>query len=93
MNKFPFAAVLLMLIAGICFIIFIVANYAFDNPDSGLFTRLNESAEKTMNTKYHNWFIERIEHIRTGFGLSAVILFSISIVIAIATGFQRTDEG
>lgn len=91
MNKFPFAAMVLMLLSGVCFIIFIVANHAFDDPDIGLFTKLNESMQKTTSTKYQNWFSERLDHIRTGFGLSALVLFLISIVVAIATGFKRVD--
>lgn len=91
MNKFPFAAMVLILLSGVCFIIFITANYALDNPDNGLFNLLDDSAGETMNIKHNSWFDDRIDHIRTGFGLSALILFSIGIVVAIAQGFSRVE--
>ena len=92
MRRFPFAAMALILLSGVCFIIFITANYALDNPDNGLFTKLDESASNTMNTARYNWFNDRIDHIRTGFGLSALILFSVGIIVAIATGFSENNE-
>ena len=92
MNKFPFAAMVLILLSGVCFIIFITANYVYDNPDTGLFNLLDDSSDQTMNTKHQNWFDERIDHIRTGFGLSALILFSVGIVVAIAQGFSRVES-
>ena len=91
MNKFPFAAMVLILLSGVCFIIFISANYVLDNPDNGLFNLLDDSAGKTMNSKYNTWFDTRLDHIRTGFGLSALVLFSVAIVIAIAQGFSRVE--
>lgn len=91
--KFPFAAMALMVLAGVCFIIFIVANYALDNPDTGLFTKLNESAGKTMNTGMLTWFQERLDNIRTGFGLSGLILFSLAIVVAVAQSFDKGEYG
>ena len=87
--KFPFAAMVLILLAGVCFIIFIVANYALDNPDSGLFQQLNESAQKTMNVKHQNYFSGILDHIRFGFGMSSLLLFSLAIVIAIAQSLGK----
>ena len=88
--KFPFAAMMLILLSGVCLIIFIVANYAYDNPDSGLFNQMSDSAERTMNTKHINWFTEIITHVRYGFGLCSLILFTLGIVVAIAQSFHQT---
>ena len=93
MNQYPFAAMVLALLAGVCFIFFIVFNYAYDNPDNGLFTKLNESAKDTMNADTFSWFSARLDHIRTGFGLSALVLFSLSILIFVVTSFKKTDAG
>lgn len=82
----------LILLSGVCFIIFITANYALDNPDNGLFTLLDSSSDNTMNSKHQSWFDTRLDHIRTGFGLSALILFSIGIIVAIAQGFSRVEN-
>lgn len=92
MRQFPFAAMLLVLLAGICFILFIVANYVYDNPDSGLFTLLNRSASKTMNAEKLSWFGVRLEHLRTGFGMSALIFFSLAILIFVVKSFDKGDE-
>lgn len=93
MREFPFAAMVLVLLAGVCFILFIVFNYAYDNPDTGLFTLLNKSAGRTMNAEHLSWFGVRLDHIRTGFGLSALILFSLAILIFVFTSFRKTDTG
>jgi hypothetical protein len=90
MRQFPFAAMALILIAGVCFIFFIVFNYAYDNPDNGLFNLLEKSAEKTMNADKLSWFGMRLDHIRTGFGLSALVLFSLAILIFVVKSFDET---
>jgi len=88
--KFPFAAMVLILLSGVCLIIFIVANYAFDNPDSGLFYKLSDSAGQTMNAGRQVWFATLLTRVRYGFGLCALILFTLGIVVAIAQSFHST---
>ena len=88
--KFPFAAMVLVLLSGVCLIIFIVANYAYDNPDTGLFYQLSDSAEQTMNAGHNAWFADILEHVRYGFGLCSLVLFSLGIVVAIAQSFHDT---
>jgi putative exporter of polyketide antibiotics len=90
--KFPFAAMVLILLAGVCFIFFIVANYLYDNPDTGLFTLLQKSANETMNEGHRAWFGVRLEHIRTGFGLSAALLFTLAIVVFIAQSVDNRSQ-
>lgn len=67
----------------------IMFNYAFDNPDSGLFNLLNESAGNTMNAARHTWFIDILSHVRIGFGMSGVILMGLGILVAVASSFDK----
>lgn len=88
MRSFPFVSILLLIGAAVCFVIFIMFNYAFNNP-GGLFTLLDESAAQTMNAGTYSWFNTRMDHIQTGFGLSGVVLLSLGIISAIAAGFKK----
>ena len=66
---------------------FIMFNFAFVNPDNGLFTILDERASEWESTTLYNWFGVRLDHITTGFGMSALILFSLGIIVAVAKSF------
>lgn len=81
-------SILLIIGAGICFVMFIMFNYAFNNADTGLFVKLNESAQKTMNADTRSWFVNLTGHIQTGFGMSGVILMGLGIFVAVANSFK-----
>ena len=83
-KNYPFVAMILVLLAGICFIIFIMFTYAYENPDSGLFTKLDESASETMSTENYNWFSDIVDHVKTGIGFGGVFLLTLAIIIAAA---------
>lgn len=87
MRQFPFAAIILIIGAGICFTMFIMFNYAYTNPDTGLFTILEEHASDWDSSTLQTWFGVRIEHLKTGFGMAGVILFALGIIVAVARSF------
>lgn len=87
--KFPYAAFMCIIVSGLCFTMFIVFNYAYQNPDSGLFTKLDESAQKTMNDKWYDWFVDRKNNITAGFGMVGVVLLLSAILITVAAGFEH----
>lgn len=87
--RFPFAAFMCIIVAGLCFTIFIVFNYAYQNPESGLFTILDETAQKTMDAKWYNWFVARKNNIANGFGLAGVVMMLCAILVTVAAGFEQ----
>lgn len=91
--KFPFAAFLCVIVACLCFAVFIVFNYAYNNPDSGLFTELDEYAQKTMSAKYYDWYSQRVNMIKNGFGMAGVVVLFAAIVITVAAGIEDRQDG
>ena len=87
--KFPISSMLLVVVGGLCFVIFIIFNYAYQNPDSGLFVMLMESANKTMNSNMVSWFSDIKDTIATGFGLTGVAMFGLAIIIYIADALRQ----
>lgn len=93
-RNYTFASMMLVLLAGVCFIIFIMFTYAYENPDSGLFTKLDESAEETMNAEGYSWFSDILDHVKTGIGFGGVFLLTLAIIIAAAGALGgRPGEG
>jgi hypothetical protein len=45
-----------------------------------------------MNAEKLSWFGVRLEHLRTGFGMSALIFFSLAILIFVVKSFDKGDE-
>ncbi len=96
MRHYPFAAMILALIGGIMFILFIMFTYAYENPDTGLFTKLDESASETMNPGTYNWFSDIVDHVKTGIGFGGAFLMVMAFLIFIAGSFSggpREGEG
>ena len=91
--RFVFSAFLCVIVAGLCFSVFIVFNYAYNNPDTGVFTKLDETAQKTMSEKWYNWFSARKTTIANGFGLAGVVILLCAILITVAAGFEKRQEG
>lgn len=87
--RFPFMAFLCVIISGLCFSVFIVFNYAYNNPDSGVFTILDEKASEQMSSKWYNWFTERRERIVNGFGMAGVVILFVAIIITVASGLEH----
>lgn len=87
--RFPYAAFMCIIVSGLCFAMFIVFNYAYQNPDSGLFNKLDEMAQKTMSESRYNWFVERKNNIAAGFGIFGVLLLACAILITVAAGFEH----
>ena len=87
--RFATAAFLFVAVAGLLFTLFIVWNYALYEPDSGLFIKLNESAEQNMNAGNFNKFQTSMDHIGTGIGLAGVVSFGLAVICFIADALSR----
>lgn len=80
-------SIVLIIVSGLCFVMFIMFNYAYNNPGNGLFNILQSHASNWDSGTLQTWYGVRISHIQTGFGLSGVFLFSLGILVAIIRGF------
>lgn len=90
--RFSLSSLLLIIVAGMCFAMFIIFNYAFNDPATGLFEKLNESAIRVMSSDWLSWFQMRKEHIATGFGLSGVVMMGLAIFLFIADALGDTGS-
>lgn len=91
--RLPVASILLILVAGFCFGIFILFNYVLFTPGSGLVPMLNESAQNIMSGAWYSWFIDRVDTITIGFGFTGIICLGLAFVIFIADALSdpRSD--
>ena len=85
-------SILLIIGSGICFVMFILFNYVYTNPDNGLFTILTDYSSKWDSSTLRSWFGVRINHLTTGLGMSGVILFSLGILVAIVKSFKGVSN-
>lgn len=90
--NYPVAAIVLVVISGMCFSLLIITNYAFHDEDVGLFTKLNESAQRTMEAGHFTWWLEIKDHLSTGFGLAGVAFMGLAIFVFIVDSFGRRDS-
>ena len=77
--RFPISSMVLVGIAGICFFLFVVFNYAYMGED-GLKEQLNESAQKTMTGDRLASWDSNIEQLSQGFGIACVICCLLALV-------------
>lgn len=87
--KFLVAAIILVLLAGTFHVLFIVYDYAYNNPDSGGFILAQEALNDSLNPYYRNWVNNRTIMMRQFFGIGRVILLALCIVMFVAEVFTR----
>lgn len=91
MNKMPFVSILFILLAGVCFVIFLMFNYAYYNSNNGLFNILDDHASDDMTTDNYNFFDTVNSHVKTGIGFAGVFMLALGLITALASGFNKTE--
>lgn len=91
--RFPISSLILICIAGIMLFLFVMFNYAFNDPNIGMNTKLNESAQKTLTGDRLTSWNNNLAHLKEGFGISSALCFLLSVVFFLADLFGgRRDE-
>lgn len=86
--KYAIAGIMFVIVATICFILYIIFNFVLYNPDTGIETILNEKAQDMFNqNNLDKWNYTRA-NIATGFGISGVVCMGISFALFIAAAFE-----
>jgi Na+/H+ antiporter NhaC len=93
MRNYAFGAFLLVIVAAICFIVFVVFNYALYNPDSGVDTILNEKAAELMNERNLAKWNNTRANISTGFGMMGVICLFLAIILFVLSALKTRRAG
>ena len=93
MKGFVVVIILMVVMAGIFHMLFIGFDYAFHNPDSGVFVKLGEAANKTMNQAARDKAENTSNMLRNAFGLARVICVGLIPVAAIIYATQKPRGG
>ncbi len=79
---------MLIMVAGICFVLFVSFNYAFHS-EGGLKNRLWEQANKSLTGDQANRFNDLMPQLSQGFGITGVLCFLLAIVIFVFDAFSH----
>ena len=77
--RFPISSLVMVGVAGMCFFLFVIFNYAYMG-DDGLVEQLNESAQKTLTGDRLTSWDDNIEQMKQGFGIACVICCLLALV-------------
>ena len=89
--RLPISALMLILVAGICFAMFMGFNYAF-NSKNGLKNQLWDTANKTMDGSQLSQFNDLMPQLTQGFGIISVICFLLAIAIFVVDAFRGPGD-
>jgi len=87
--RFPISSLIFICIAGIMLFLFVMFNYAFNDPSVGMTSKLNESAQKTMTGDRLTSWNHNLAQMKDGFGITSALCFLLAIVFYIADLFGR----
>ena len=90
--RFPISSLVLICISGILLFLFVMFNYAFNDPDVGMNSKLNESAQKTLTGDRLTNYNHQLAQLKEGFGISSVLCFLVGIIIFLANLFGGRKE-
>ena len=91
--RFPISSLVLICIAGILLFLFIMFNYAYNDPDIGMTSKLNESAQKTLTGDRLTSWNHNLAQMKEGFGISSALCFLLAIIFFLADLFgERREE-
>jgi len=89
--RLPIASLIMIMVAGVCFFLFISFNYAFHG-EGGLKEQLWESANETLTGKQKTQFDNLMPMLTQGFGIACVLCFAMAIVFFVVEAFSRPPE-
>lgn len=80
--KFPIFTALSIMLTGLFFFLYIMFNFAFHNPASGAFTRLDEEIDTVMDSGWAAWTRDILDFQHSWWGTCFVVLIIMVIVCA-----------
>lgn len=94
MRAFALAAITLVILTGFFHIMFIMFDYAYYNPDNGVFTILPEKMNETMNPIYQNITWNQTMMFREAFGVGRFVTLALGVVMFVigAMDYVVTDR-
>jgi hypothetical protein len=90
--KFPIFTALSIMLTGLFFFLYITFNYAFHNPESGAFTRLDELRPSTLGN-YSGWAADILNFQHNWWGTCFVVLIVMTIVCAFIDVLRNPKQG
>ena len=90
--RFPISSLIFICLAGVMLFLFIMFNYAFNDPDVGMTSKLNESAHKTLTGDRLTRWDSQLAQMKDGFGISSALCFLIGVVLFLADLFGHKRE-
>ena len=92
--RFPISSLVFICISGVLLFLFIMFNYVFNDPDVGMNSKLNESAQQTLTGDRLTSWNHNLAQLKEGFGISSVLCFLVGVMIFLADLFGgRRQEG
>ena len=86
--KLPISTMMLIMVAGLCFVMYVSFNYAFHS-DDGIRNKLWESANKTLTGDQATKFNDLMPQLTQGFGIAGVLCMLLAIVIFVLDAFSH----
>lgn len=77
--KFPISSLIMIGIAGILLFMFVMFDYTFNDPDTGIKEKLNESAQEHLTGQRLNHWNQQIGELSQAFGIASVMCFLLAI--------------
>ena len=89
--RFPISSIMMVAIGGICFMIYIIFNWAFNGPGN-LTDVLSDSANKTMSGGQLTQFQNILPELQQTFGIACVMCFVLAVVFFLVDTFSKDGE-
>ena len=86
--RLPIAAIVMIMVAGVLFFLFVGFNNAFHGP-GGLKEKIWEAGNRTMSGEREASFDAMMPKITQGFGIASVLCFLLAIVFFVVEAFSR----
>lgn len=90
--KYAVLAILMIILAGTFHILFIMFDNAYNNPDTGAFTKLTEVMNKTLNDEYRDRTYNNTLMYKEFFGIGRVITIALAPVLFAIEAFTHKTK-
>jgi len=89
--RLPIAALVMIMIGGLLFFLFIGFNYAFHG-EGGLKEQIWDAANKSLTGSRKTQFDDLMPQLSQGFGIASVLCFMLAIVFFVVEAFSKPPE-
>jgi len=92
--KFVVLAIFMVLFFGVFHMVFIVFDYAYNDPDAGAFSLLQDSFNETVeDTDRQDWYNDHQNFYLEFFGIARFGFLALAIIFFIAAAVSKYNEG